>query len=41
MGALAGTPGIDVAAALRPETHALLNSAQLAIVQDALGRSLQ
>jgi hypothetical protein len=33
--------GIDVTAALRPETHKLLSSAQLLVVQDALGRSLR
>jgi hypothetical protein len=38
---LAGATGIDVAAALRPETHALLAPAQLLAVQDALGRSLR
>jgi MFS family permease len=36
-----GAVGIDVAAALRPETHALLTPAQLAVVQEALGRSLR
>ena len=40
-GWLASTPGIDVAAALRPETHARLNPEQLLTVQDALGRSLR
>ncbi|SIN81472.1 drug resistance transporter, EmrB/QacA subfamily [Singulisphaera sp. GP187] len=33
--------GIDIAAALRPETHKLLTAPQLAAVQDALGRSLR
>ena len=33
--------GIDVAAALRPETHRLLSSHQLRVVQEALGRSLR
>lgn len=33
--------GVDVAAALRPQTHALLSSEQLRLVQDALGRSLR
>ncbi|MBV8611704.1 MAG: MFS transporter [Singulisphaera sp.] len=33
--------GIDVAAALRPETHARLMPEQLHAVQDALGRSLR
>jgi hypothetical protein len=35
-----GAVGIDVAAALRPETHKLLGPEQLAVVQTALGRSL-
>jgi MFS family permease len=39
--ARAGGVGIDVAAALRPETHARLTASQLRIVQDALGRSLR
>ncbi len=33
--------GIDVTAALRPETHRLLSPEKLQIVQDALGRSLR
>ena len=33
--------GIDVAAALRPETHRLLSSHELQVVQEALGRSLR
>ena len=33
--------GIDVAAALRPATHARLTPEQLHVVQDALGRSLR
>jgi MFS family permease len=33
--------GIDVTAALRPETHKLLTAPQLLVVQDALGRSLR
>jgi EmrB/QacA subfamily drug resistance transporter len=33
--------GIDVTAALRPETHRLLTAPQLLVVQDALGRSLR
>ena len=33
--------GIDVAAALRPETHRLLSSHELHVVQEALGRSLR
>jgi MFS family permease len=37
----AGESGIDVVAALRPETHKLLSPSQLQIVQDALGRSLR
>lgn len=36
-----GVVGVDVAAALRPQTHALLSSEQLRLVQDALGRSLR
>jgi EmrB/QacA subfamily drug resistance transporter len=42
-GRLAGVRGlgVDVAAALRPETHRLLAPEQLAAVQDALGRSLR
>ena len=35
------TAGIDVAAALRPATHARLTPEQLHVVQDALGRSLR
>jgi hypothetical protein len=38
--AAAGTSGVDVAAALRPETHAQLAPEVLALVQRALGRSL-
>jgi MFS family permease len=38
---LAASKGIDVAAALRPETHKLLAPDQLAAVQSALGRSLR
>jgi len=38
---LAATPGVEIAAALRPETHKLLTPAQLSAVQDALGRSLR
>jgi MFS family permease len=37
---LADRPGVDVAAALRPETHGQLPPALLQVVQDALGRSL-
>jgi hypothetical protein len=33
--------GIDVTAALRPETHRLLSSGQLQVVQHALGLSLR
>ncbi len=33
--------GIDVAAALRPETHRMLTSRELHVVQKALGRSLR
>jgi MFS family permease len=33
--------GIDVTAALRPETHRLLTPGQLHVVQEALGRSLR
>lgn len=39
--AQAGAHDIDVAAALRPETHKQLSASQLRIVQDALGQSLQ
>ena len=39
--AASGGTGIDVTAALRPETHTLLSPGQLAIVQNALGRSLR
>jgi MFS family permease len=39
--AAAGASGIDVTAALRPETHALLNSDQLAVVQKQLGHTLR
>ena len=38
---LNGLEGVEVAAALRPETHSLLTPSQLASVQDALGRSLR
>lgn len=38
---LADTPGVDVAAALRPETHALLSPELLSAVQKALGLSLR
>jgi MFS family permease len=37
----AGAGGVDVAAALRPETHAKLPPEVLALVQGALGRSLR
>jgi EmrB/QacA subfamily drug resistance transporter len=37
----AGAGGIDVVAALRPETHAMLSSDQLLAVQSALGRTLR
>ncbi|MBV8488788.1 MAG: MFS transporter, partial [Planctomycetaceae bacterium] len=37
----AGSTGIDVGAALRPETHQMLGSRDLAIVQSALGQSLR
>ncbi len=38
----AGQAGaIDIVAALRPETHHLLTPAQLALVQDALGKTLR
>lgn len=40
-GRLVGQHGIDVAAALRPETHGQLTAAQLTTVQAALGRSLR
>jgi hypothetical protein len=39
--ALAAGTGIDVAAALRPETHKLLSSAQLVLVQSNLGLTLR
>lgn len=39
--AASNAAGIDIAAALRPETHKLLTAPQLAAVQDALGRSLR
>jgi EmrB/QacA subfamily drug resistance transporter len=39
--AASGGAGIDVTAALRPETHKLLTPDQLRIVQEALGRSLR
>jgi EmrB/QacA subfamily drug resistance transporter len=37
----AGASGIDVTAALRPETHALLDPDHLAVVQEQLGRTLR
>ena len=37
----AGAGGIDVGAALRPETHLQLSAADLALVQSGLGRSLR
>jgi EmrB/QacA subfamily drug resistance transporter len=39
--AASGAASIDVAAALRPETHALLGPDQLALVQTHLGRTLR
>jgi hypothetical protein len=39
--AASNAAGIDIAAALRPETHKLLSVPQLIAVQDALGRSLR
>ena len=36
----AGETGIDIVAALRPETHHLLTPSRLQIVQGALGRSI-
>jgi hypothetical protein len=36
-----GASGIDVGAALRPETHHVLTSDQLVLVQSALGRALR
>ena len=39
--ARAGATGIDVVAALRPETHQSLSSAQLALVQSNLGLTLR
>lgn len=39
--AAAGAVGVDVVAALRPETHAALSTAQLALVQANLGRTLR
>jgi hypothetical protein len=39
--AKAGASGIDVGAALRPETHSLLSSANLVLVQSGLGRALR
>jgi hypothetical protein len=39
--ASSGGAGIDVTAALRPETHKLLTPDQLRTVQEALGRSLR
>ncbi|MDR3639650.1 MAG: MFS transporter [Isosphaeraceae bacterium] len=38
---LASSPGIDVGAALRPETHSRLSAAELHIVQSAMGLSLR
>jgi EmrB/QacA subfamily drug resistance transporter len=38
---LAGAGGIDVGAALRPETHHLLSGASLALVQSGLGQALR
>jgi MFS family permease len=37
----AGTTGIDVTAALRPETHGLLSAHQLVVVQAQLGHTLR
>jgi EmrB/QacA subfamily drug resistance transporter len=37
----AGASGIDVGAALRPETHYLLRAEQLAVVQSGLGQALR
>lgn len=39
--AVSQAAGIDIAAALRPETHKLLTMPQLVAVQEALGRSLR
>ncbi len=39
--AAAGAGGVDVVAALRPETHAMLTADQLQRVQSALGRTLR
>jgi hypothetical protein len=39
--ALASTTPIDVVAALRPETHAVLSAQQLALVQANLGTTLR
>jgi hypothetical protein len=39
--ATVGATGIDVTAALRPETHALLGPDQLAVVQVQLGHTLR
>jgi hypothetical protein len=39
--AAAGGTGIDVTAALRPETHQSLSTSQLALVQAALGQTLR
>ena len=39
--AAAKAGGIDIVAALRPETHKLLTPEQLRLVQDALGRTLR
>jgi hypothetical protein len=36
-----GASGIDVGAALRPETHHMLSPEQLVLVQSALGRALR
>ena len=36
-----GAGGVDIVAALRPETHGLLTPEQLRLVQDALGRTLR
>ena len=37
----AGAIGLDVVAALRPETHQLLSADQLGLIQSALGRTLR
>ncbi len=39
--ASAGASGVDIVAALRPETHDLLTPDQLRLIQDALGRTLR